>query len=218
MKRVARIFVGSALADRLLSCVAREITGPLKRTLHQAIHRSRTIILCILLLFGFGGVCHEDKYDYRMVLQPKYNPDDESDFWVDRSSARPPVPGTVPLDGFANQELLYAVRSGRPTTGGFPFQLTRRDLEQGQRQFTIFCAPCHGALGDGNGMIPQRGFAHPPSFYLQRLRDASPGYFYDVITNGYGAMYSYNERVSRDDRWRIAGYIRALQLSDTERK
>ncbi|HEX8523954.1 MAG TPA: cytochrome c, partial [Tepidisphaeraceae bacterium] len=95
-----------------------------------------------------------------------------------------------------------------------PFPLTRNDIERGQQLFTIYCSVCHGALGDGNGMIPQRGFTHPPSFYLPRLRQANPGHFYDVITNGYGAMYSYNDRISPDDRWRITGYVRALQLSN----
>ena len=170
--------------------------------------------LVLLALFAGCNRDEEDKFDFRMVLQPRYNPEDKSDFWVDHSSARAMVAGTVPIDGSPNEELIYAVRSERVPPGGFPSQLTRRDLEQGQRQFAIYCAPCHGALGDGNGMSAQRGFTHPPSYYLKRLRDAPPSHFYDVMTNGYGAMYSYNERVSPADRWRIAGYIRALQLSN----
>lgn len=91
--------------------------------------------------------------------------------------------------------------------------LTHALLERGQERYRIFCTPCHSELGDGNGMIVQRGFEHPPSYHEQRLRDAPVDYFYDVITNGYGAMYSFAARVPHRDRWAIAAYIRALQLS-----
>jgi mono/diheme cytochrome c family protein len=155
-----------------------------------------------------------DNFDNRMVVQPKYNPMDPSRFFADGQSARPPVEGTIPIGGYPNEVPLHAVSSVRSNVKDFPFALTRKDLERGQLHFRIYCSVCHGQLGDGNGMIPQRGLTHPPSFYLPRLRQAPPGHFYDVITNGYGAMYSYNDRVSPADRWRIAGYIRALQLSD----
>jgi mono/diheme cytochrome c family protein len=91
--------------------------------------------------------------------------------------------------------------------------ITPADLRRGQEQFNIFCAVCHGRLGDGNGMIVQRGFPHPPSYHIPRLRNAPIGHFYQVITNGFGAMYSYNDKISPADRWRIAAYIRALQRS-----
>ncbi len=91
--------------------------------------------------------------------------------------------------------------------------VTRQSLARGRERFNIYCAVCHGATGDGNGMIVQRGFPQPPSFHDQRLRDAPAGHFVDVITNGYGVMYSYASRVAPEDRWAIAAYIRALQLS-----
>ena len=91
--------------------------------------------------------------------------------------------------------------------------LTQALLERGQERYRIYCTPCHSELGDGNGMVVQRGFKHPPSFHEQRLREAPVDYFYDVITSGYGAMYSFAARVAPPDRWAIAAYIRALQLS-----
>jgi mono/diheme cytochrome c family protein len=86
-------------------------------------------------------------------------------------------------------------------------------IERGQQRYNIYCSPCHSRTGDGRGMIVQRGFPPPPSFHDQRLRDAPAGHFFNVITKGYGAMYSYASRIPVDDRWAIVAYIRALQLS-----
>jgi mono/diheme cytochrome c family protein len=91
--------------------------------------------------------------------------------------------------------------------------LTPALLQRGQDRFRIYCTPCHSELGDGNGMVVQRGFPHPPSYHVDRLRQAPTRHFYDVITDGYGAMYSFADRVGPADRWAIAAYIRALQLS-----
>jgi mono/diheme cytochrome c family protein len=95
----------------------------------------------------------------------------------------------------------------------FPFAITRADLDRGRERFNIYCSPCHDVTGSGRGMIVLRGFPPPPSFHLDRLRHAPAGHFFDVMTNGIGVMYSYSSRVSPEDRWRIAAYIRALQLS-----
>ena len=95
----------------------------------------------------------------------------------------------------------------------FPIQITRADVARGQERFNIYCSPCHGRLGNGHGMIVSRGLRQPPSYLDDRLMKAPIGHFFDVMTNGYGAMYSYASRVPSDDRWRIAAYIRALQLS-----
>jgi mono/diheme cytochrome c family protein len=97
--------------------------------------------------------------------------------------------------------------------GSIPIPVTRELLVRGRERFNAFCSPCHGKLGDGNGMIVQRGFPHPPSYHIDRLRQAPDGHFYDVITNGFGVMYSYAARVAPEDRWAITAYIRALQLS-----
>jgi mono/diheme cytochrome c family protein len=94
-----------------------------------------------------------------------------------------------------------------------PYPITIKLLERGQQRFDIYCEPCHSPLGDGDGMIPRRGFPHPPSYHIARLRQAPDRHFYDVMTNGYGIMYSYADRVTPEDRWAIVAYIRALQRS-----
>jgi cytochrome c553 len=136
-----------------------------------------------------------------MHLQPRYNPDEPSSFFDDGRSERQPVPGTVARGHLENDEL--------------PFPITREDLERGRDRFNIFCAPCHDYTGSGRGMIVQRGFQQPPSYHIDRLRQAPVGHFFDVMTNGYGAMHGYASQVPVKDRWRIAAYIRALQLSQS---
>ena len=115
-------------------------------------------------------------------------------------------PGPVPVDraGFGE----------RPTA---PPLLTRALIVRGQDRFRAFCTPCHGELGDGNGMVAQRGFPPPPSYHVARLREVPTQHLYDVITHGYGVMYSFAQRVPPDDRWAIAAYIRALQRSTDAR-
>ncbi len=96
---------------------------------------------------------------------------------------------------------------------GFPFKITKEILDRGQNRFNISCLPCHGALGDGNGMIAMRGIRRPPSYHIDRLRKAPSSYYYDVITNGFGAMSNYADQLNQEDRWKVIAYIRVLQLS-----
>ena len=148
-----------------------------------------------------------------MAVQPKYDPLEPSDFFADGMSARPRIPGTV-----ARGETAL---TGFPATGkidgqdgdGFPMPVTLDVVNRGQERFDIFCSECHGKVGDGNGMIPSRGYRHPPSFHTDTLRAARTGHFFDVMTNGFGAMPSYAVQVPVSDRWAIIAYIRALQLS-----
>jgi len=148
-----------------------------------------------------------------MHIQPKYLPLAKTDFFGDGRSERPEVEGTVARGHLRLNEHLYAGKvNGQPATT-FPFPITRADLERGRERFNIYCTPCHDASGTGRGMIVQRGFPAPPSYHIQRLRDAPVGHFFDVITNGLGNMYPYASRVTPEDRWRIIAYIRALQLS-----
>lgn len=98
-----------------------------------------------------------------------------------------------------------------------PYPITMQLLKRGQERFDIYCEPCHSPLGDGDGMIARRGFPHPPSYHIARLRQAPDRHFYDVMTNGYGIMYSYADRVTPEDRWAIVAYIRALQRSQGAR-
>jgi mono/diheme cytochrome c family protein len=149
-----------------------------------------------------------------MHVQPKYKPYAPSSFFDDGRSARQPVPGTVARGQLRIDEHLYTGKVNGVLVGTFPFPISANDLLRGQQRFNIYCSPCHGYTGGGNGMIVQRGFPHPPSFHIDRLRQAPVGHFFDVITNGSGAMYSYASRISPEDRWRIAAYIRALQLSE----
>jgi mono/diheme cytochrome c family protein len=148
-----------------------------------------------------------------MHIQPKYKGFEPSTFFADGRSARPAVPGTVARGELRTDELLYTGKISGVVADVFPFTITRKDLERGQQRYNIYCSPCHDYTGSGNGMIVQRGFPPPPSYHIDRLMKVPVGHFFDVMTNGYGTMYSYAARVSPEDRWRIAAYIRALQLS-----
>lgn len=107
----------------------------------------------------------------------------------------------------------YRVRSAGATMTKFPFPVDKKVLLRGQERYNIYCSPCHGMTGDGDGMIVRRGFSQPPTYHQTRLRKAPVGHFFDVITNGYGAMYSYGSRIEPEDRWAIVAYVRALQLA-----
>ncbi len=148
-----------------------------------------------------------------MEVQPKYKPLEPSAFFDDDRSARPAIPDTVARGHLRTDELLYTGRLNGALADSFPFPVTRKDLERGRERYNIYCTPCHGLSGDGQGMIVARGFPAPPSYHIDRLRKAPAGHFFDVMTNGYGRMFSYASRVNPEDRWRIAAYIRALQLS-----
>lgn len=148
-----------------------------------------------------------------MHVQPKVLPLSHSDFFEDGRGSRSLVPGTVARGQLRDDPYLYTgMINGKPGDM-MPFPATREVLERGRERFNIYCAPCHSRLGDGNGMIVQRGFRRPPSYHTPALRQAPLGHFYDVITNGFGAMPDYSSQVPVNDRWAIAAYIRVLQLS-----
>lgn len=149
-----------------------------------------------------------------MHLQPKYKTYAPTKFFDDGRSERQPVAGTVARGHLRDDELLYTGKENGAESDRFPFPITAADLERGRERFNIYCTPCHDYTGSGHGMIVQRGFPSPPSFHIDRLRQAPAGHFVDVMTNGLGNMYSYAARVEPEDRWRIAAYIRALQLSE----
>lgn len=134
--------------------------------------------------------------------QPKVDAYDAAPGWPNEQSAREPVAGTIARD----EDL-------EPMPDSLPFELDAALLDRGQQRFDIFCSPCHDRTGHGNGMIVQRGFPSPPSFHSQRMREAPLRHYVDVITDGYGVMYAYRDRVSVQDRWAIAAYIKALQIS-----
>jgi mono/diheme cytochrome c family protein len=125
-----------------------------------------------------------------------------------------PVPAVAPAGAAPATPPAGAVPAAAPTgEDGFPFQVTKAILDRGESRFRISCQPCHGPLGDGNGMIVQRGFRRPPSWHEERLRKAPSSHFYDVMTNGFGAMPSYSDQLTPEDRWKVAAYLRVLQLS-----
>jgi mono/diheme cytochrome c family protein len=152
--------------------------------------------------------CRQDMHN-----QPRYKPFAATSFFGDGRSERPAIEDTVARGQLHLDEARYTGKQNGKDIAYFPIQITRADVARGQERFNIFCSPCHGRLGDGHGMIVSRGLRQPPSYYDPRLVNAPVGHFFDVMSNGYGAMYSYASRVPVDDRWRIASYIRALQLS-----
>jgi hypothetical protein len=154
----------------------------------------------------FGAGCQYLRQD--MANQPKNKPLSPSPFFEDGRSERPIVENTVARGSLANDELFVPKDSNN-----FPLPVDLALLERGEERYKIFCTPCHGLQGDGNGMVAIRGMKRPPSYHQDRLRQAPNGYFYDNITNGFGQMLGYSAQIPPRDRWAIIAYIRALQLS-----
>jgi mono/diheme cytochrome c family protein len=152
--------------------------------------------------------CRQDMHD-----QPKYIPYRESAFFSDTQSARPLVAGTVARGHLDDDALLYTGKQDSVDATVFPFAVTDEVMARGRERFDIYCSPCHGRTGLGDGMVVRRGYRRPPSFADDRLVQAPVGHFFDVITNGFGAMPDYAAQVRPADRWAIIAYIRALQLS-----
>jgi hypothetical protein len=169
----------------------------------------RTLLPAVLLTVMATSACRLD-----MHVQPRFNPLARNDFFADQRSARPPVEGTVARGQLREDTYFYTGKiSGNPGDY-FPMPVDENVLARGRERFNVFCAPCHSRLGDGNGIVPSRGFPRkPPSYHIERLRKAPIGYFFDVMTNGFGLMPDYASQIPPKDRWAIAAYIRALQLS-----
>ena len=163
----------------------------------------------VLLLTALSSAACNQKMDN----EPRYDPLEASDFFADGQSARPRVEGTVAHGRARLNKPFYTGTSNGQFIDTIPLSVTREVLSRGQERFDIFCSPCHGRVGKGDGMIVERGFPRPPSYHIERLRSAPAGHFFDVITNGFGAMASYRSRVPPNDRWAIVAYVRALQLS-----
>lgn len=167
--------------------------------------------LALLLLTGCGG---------QMANGPRYRPFEKSSFFADGSSARQPMPNTVPRGYLQDDTLLNTGSEQAPADGAaseksalYPMEVTREVVLRGQQRFEAYCAPCHGMTGAGDGMVVRAGYRQPQSFHQDRLREAPAGYYVDVITNGFGLMPSYAPQVVPEDRWAIAAYIQALQYS-----
>jgi cytochrome c553 len=169
---------------------------------------SRRRIIALVAMSAALAACRQDMHD-----APRYEALEASSFFASGGSARTLVANTVPRGFLREDELLYTGKISGQFVNEFPMTVSTAVMTRGQERFDVFCSPCHGRTGVGNGMIVQRGFRQPPSFHEQRLRDAPAGYFFDVMTNGFGAMQDYAAQVPVTDRWAIAAYIRALQLS-----
>lgn len=148
-----------------------------------------------------------------MHVQPKLKPLRESNFWGDGRSSRPLLPNTVARGELREDTYYYTGMINGKEGDMMPFPVTEEVLKRGQERFNIYCSPCHSRTGDGNGMIVQRGYRRPPSYYDPKLINAPLGHFYDVISHGFGVMPDYSGQVDPHDRWAITAYIRALQLS-----
>ncbi|HET8796855.1 MAG TPA: cytochrome c [Thermoanaerobaculia bacterium] len=149
----------------------------------------------------------------KMANQARYDPLERSDFFADGMAARPRIEGTVARGEISGNPFLDSGKIDGRIADGFPLPVTRELIDRGHSRFDIYCAQCHGRIGDGNGMIPSRGYRRPPSFHTDKLRTAPTGHFFDVMTNGFGAMPPYRTMINTHDRWAIVAYIRALQLS-----
>jgi mono/diheme cytochrome c family protein len=164
------------------------------------------VLAAALLLAAVG--CRQDMHN-----QPKAIPLRESVFFRDGSSARPLVEGTVARGTLRDDAAFFTGKNGAVVLDALPFPLTAEVLDRGEQRFNIYCAPCHDTAGTGQGMIVHRGYRQPPSYHIDRLRTAPLGHFYDVMTNGFGAMPDYRAQIAPRDRWAIAAYVRALQIS-----
>lgn len=178
-----------------------------------------TMILVIVAVATTAGGCRLEMYD-----QPKVKGYRASAFFADSQGVRPYIEGTVarstpwptrftPTAGFDSNMRSQPGKAAMPADSSNPYAITKPFLLRGKERYNVFCAPCHGRTGDGQGMIVKRGMPVPPTYHSERLRQVRDGYVYDVISNGFGRMYGYASRIPSEDRWAIIAYVRTLQFS-----
>ena len=174
----------------------------------KSFHQSGLVVLSALVgALALAG-CRQDMHD-----QPKYKAAGYSEFFADHRNNRPLVPNTVARGRLNEDDHLYRGKVDGKDAETYPFPITADILQRGRERFAIYCQPCHSPQGDGNGIVVQRGMKRPPSWHIERLQKAPPGYIFGVITNGFGAMYDYSERIKVEDRWAIVAYVQTLQAS-----
>lgn len=170
--------------------------------------RWQPAVLAVLATATLIG-CRQDMHD-----QAKIEPYEASDFFADGVGSRVPPTHTISRGALQADEAFHTGYEADGTiVAELPMELTPELLERGEQRYNIFCSPCHARTGAGNGMIVERGFAQPPSYHEQRLREMQIGYFFDVASNGYGLMSGYKAQIKPEDRWAIAAWIRVLQFS-----
>jgi hypothetical protein len=168
----------------------------------------RTLSALVIAVAAFTTACRRDMQD-----QPKYKPLQKSEFFTDGRSARPIPAGTIAWDELNDNDPEHTGESNGVFLDTIPLPVNETLLRRGQDRFDIFCSPCHGRMGDGNGIVAQRGFRIPANLHTDRLRQVPPGYIFEVISNGYGAMPEHRDQIPVADRWAIVAYVRALQLA-----
>lgn len=162
----------------------------------------------LLFLVLLGGACRQDMHD-----QPRFEPLEATTLFEDGRASRPRVTGTVARGERTWDAHLMEGKLGGALATSFPMPVTAEVLARGRERFDIFCSACHDRAGTGNGIVVKRGLKQPPSLHIERLRTAAPGYLYDVITRGFGAMYDLSDKLAPADRWAVVAYVRALQRS-----
>jgi mono/diheme cytochrome c family protein len=183
------------------------IRGPESPARGRAGRRLVGLSIAALSVVAVAG-CRQDMHN-----QPKYRPLRGTAFFADGSSSRPIPEGTVARGTLQEDSAFFTGKVGNAAVRELPFKVDEALVSRGQERYNIFCTPCHDGTGSGRGMVVQRGFKQPPSFHDERLRNAEAGYFFDVMTNGFGAMPDYRMQLAARDRWAVVAYIRALQLS-----
>jgi mono/diheme cytochrome c family protein len=169
---------------------------------------TRLLPLVVVCCAAMSAGCRQDMHD-----QPKYSVFEASTFFPDGAAARPPIPGTVARGHLRDDQALYTGKVGDDPVPYFPIAVDERLMVRGQDMFNAYCSVCHGRTGAGDGVVVQRGFTRPPPLNEPRLREMPPGHFFDIITNGFGAMPDHASQIKVEDRWAIVAYLRALQLS-----
>lgn len=189
---------------------AAGLRGPASRLAVAPGRASGRAIGCALavVLGVTAAACRQDMHD-----APRYEAYEASTFFADGRASRQAPAGTVARGWLRQDEALNTGRANGELVAEFPFPISAVDMQRGRDRYNIYCTPCHGVLGDGQGMVVQRGLRRAASYHQDRLREEKVGYFYDVVTNGFGAMQGYAEQIPVRDRWLIVAYVRALQLS-----
>lgn len=174
----------------------------------KSFHASRLAVAATLLSGLVLPACRQDMHD-----QPKYKAAGYSEFFADHRNNRASVPNTVARGRLNEDDHLYRGKVDGKPAETYPFPITAEILQRGRERYSIYCQPCHSPQGDGNGIVVQRGMKRPPSYHIERLQKSPPGYHFDVISNGFGAMFDYSDRINVQDRWAIVAYVQTLQQS-----
>ncbi|NJK80422.1 MAG: cytochrome c [Chloroflexaceae bacterium] len=181
-----------------------------RSNLPATMFRAGWLLALVVLLAGCGEMFAFRQWMYNQAKEETY---EESEFFADRRSARVPVAGTVAQGETRTDEFFYTGLVNGQEVDALPFPVTEAMLNRGEQQYNTFCSPCHGLSGYGNGMVARRGGTPPSNYHSEYLRSKSLSHYYNVITNGYRNMMPYDQKIAPEDRWAIAAYIRALQLS-----